>query len=65
MQTQYQNRSSYRPNNDAYRNPNQSFPRPAPKPTPSANRPVYNEPTYHPIGMNAQGQNTGNNKYMS
>lgn len=65
MQTHYQNKPSYRPNNDAYRNPNQSFPRPAPKPAPSVNRPVYNEPTYHPIGMNAQGQNTSSSKYMS
>jgi len=64
-QTQYQNRPAYRPNNDSYRNPNQSFPRPAPKPATTVNRPVYNEPTYHPIGMNAEGQNNGNNKYMS
>jgi hypothetical protein len=65
-QSQYQNRSSsYRPNNDSYRTPNQSFPRPAPKPAATVNRPVYNEPTYHPIGMNAEGQNNGNNKFMS
>jgi hypothetical protein len=62
-QTQYQNRPSYRSNNDSYRNPNQAFPRPAPKPAATVNRPAYNEPTYHPIGMNAEGQN--NNRYMS
>jgi len=62
---QFQQRSSYRSNN-TYQNPGSSYPRPAPKPTPAAvsNRPVYNEPTYHPIGMNAEGQNNGN-KYMS
>jgi len=63
-ETQYQNKPSYRPNT-AYRTPNQTYPRPAPKPAASINRPVYNEPTYHPIGMNAQGQDNGNNKYMS
>jgi hypothetical protein len=62
---QYQNRSSYRPNNDSYRTPNTSYPRPAPKPAASVNRPVYNEPTYHPIGMNAEGQNNGNSRFMS
>lgn len=61
----YQNKPAYRSNNDSYRTPNQSFPRPAPKPAASVNRPVYNEPTYHPIGMNAEGQNNGNNRYMS
>ena len=39
--------------------------RPAPKPAATVNRPVYNEPTYHPIGMNAEGQNNGNNRFMS
>ena len=63
-ENQYRNKSSYNPNN-AYRTPNQSYPRPAPKPAASVNRPVYNEPTYHPIGMNAQGQDNGNNRYMS
>lgn len=62
---QYQNRSSYRSNNDSYRTPNTSYPRPAPKPAASVNRPVYNEPTYHPIGMNAEAQNNGNNRFMS
>ncbi|MBK9924823.1 MAG: hypothetical protein IPP66_05965 [Anaerolineales bacterium] len=73
-QTQYQNKPAYNkpaytPNNDAYRNPTPSFPRPAPKPVAAAPaRPTYNEPTYHPIGMNAQGQgqnNNRNNTYMS
>lgn len=62
---QNQNRSSYRPNNDSYRTPSTSYPRPAPKPAASVNRPVYNEPTYHPIGMNAEAQNNGNNRFMS
>lgn len=52
----YQNQSAYRNTNiESLRTPSQSFPRPAPKPTPSAAaRPLYNEPTYHPVGMNAQ-----------
>jgi hypothetical protein len=62
---QSQNRSSYRSNNDSYRTPSTSYPRPAPKPAPSVNRPVYNEPTYHPIGMNAEAQNNSNSRYMS
>lgn len=50
-------RSSYRSQNDIYRIPDTSYPRPAPKPTPAAvSRPLYNEPTYHPVGMNAQGR---------
>jgi hypothetical protein len=73
-QTSYRNKptykSSYRPatSNNSYRAPSTSYARPAPKPTPvaaSSNRPAYNEPTYHPIGMSAQGQNNQNNKYMS
>ncbi|HSO12575.1 MAG TPA: hypothetical protein VLT51_09385 [Anaerolineales bacterium] len=64
-QTQYQGKPSYQPNSDSYRNPNQSFPRPAPKPVATTNRPIYNEPTYHPIGMNAQGQEKRNNTHMS
>ena len=64
-QSSYQNKSSYRSNNDSYRTPNQSYPRPAPKPAATVNRPAYNEPTYHPIGMNAEAQNNGNNRYMS
>lgn len=57
-QSQYQNRPSYRSNNESYGTLNPSFPRPAPKPNPVAStRPLYNEPTYHPIGMSTQGQN--------
>jgi hypothetical protein len=56
-QAQYQSRSSYR-SNESYGTPNSSFRRPAPKPNPVATaRPLYNEPTYHPIGMSAQEQN--------
>ena len=51
----YQNQPVYHNNNESLRTPNQSFPRPAPKPTPAAaSRPLYNEPTYHPVGMSAQ-----------
>lgn len=53
--SQNQNRSYYRPNNESARTPDSSFPRPAPKPAPAAaSRPLYNEPTYHPVGMSAQ-----------
>src|ERR1051325_10955890 len=42
-------------NQNVYRTPNASYPRPAPKPAPTAvSRPLYQEPTYHPVGMNAQ-----------
>ena len=49
-------RPSYRQANETYSAPmNSSLPRPAPKPTPAAStRPLYTEPTYHPVGMNAQ-----------
>src|ERR1051325_2076096 len=48
----YQSQPVYRTNTESLRTPNQSFPRPAPKPTPTiASRPLYNEPTYHPVGM--------------
>jgi hypothetical protein len=61
---QYPARSAYRPaESETYRTPATNFPRPAPKPAPSVNRPVYSEPTYHPIGANAEGQT--NNRYMS
>jgi hypothetical protein len=53
-----QNRSSYRPINESIRNPAPSFPRPSPKPTTAASsQPLYNEPTYHPIGMSAEARN--------
>jgi len=52
-----QNKPVYRPVNESMRMPtNSSFPRPAPKPA-NISQPLYNEPTYHPIGMNAQAQN--------
>jgi hypothetical protein len=50
-----QYKPTYRTENESYRTPNSSYPRPAPKPTPAASpRPLYNEPTYHPVGMSAQ-----------
>jgi hypothetical protein len=52
----HQNQPTFRNTNiESLRTPNQSLPRPAPKPMPAAtSRPLYNEPTYHPVGMNAQ-----------
>jgi hypothetical protein len=54
--SRYQNQPTFRNTSlETLRTPSQSFPRPAPKPTPAASsRPLYNEPTYHPVGMNAQ-----------
>jgi hypothetical protein len=55
--SRYPNQPAYRPAAATLRAPNDSpaFPRPAPKPTPAAAaRPLYTEPTYHPVGMNAQ-----------
>ena len=53
--SRYQSQPSYRPHTESLRTPSESFPRPAPKPTPAAaSRPLYNEPTYHPVGMSAQ-----------
>ena len=48
---------AYRQNNQ----PNQNYPRPAPKPVPNygVNRPTA-EPTYHPIGMTAMGRSEQN-----
>ncbi len=57
-ESQPSNRFSYRSMPESAGSSNASFPRPAPKPNPVASqRPLYNEPTYHPLGMNAQGQN--------
>jgi hypothetical protein len=58
----YQNQPVYRPTTESLRTPSQSFPRPAPKPTPAAaSRPLYNEPTYHPVGMSAQERGDNSN----
>ena len=59
----YQNQPAFRNTNiESLRTPSQSFPRPAPKPTPTASaRPLYNEPTYHPVGMSAQEYNENSN----
>lgn len=59
-----QYKPAYRSQNETYRTPapTPSYPRPAPKPTPTAvSRPLYQEPTYHPVGMNAQ-EYTENNQ---
>lgn len=53
----YQSRPAYRPQTEALPTPREApvFPRPAPKPTPTAaTRTLYTEPTYHPVGMNAR-----------
>jgi len=58
----YQNQPVYRTNTESLRTPSQSYPRPAPKPTPAAaSRPLYNEPTYHPVGMSAQERGDNSN----
>jgi hypothetical protein len=58
----YQSQPLYRTNTESLRTPSQSFPRPAPKPTPAAaSRPLYNEPTYHPVGMSAQERGDNSN----
>jgi len=58
----YQNQPMYRTNTESLRTPSQSYPRPAPKPTPAAaSRPLYNEPTYHPVGMSAQERGDNSN----
>ncbi|HUG35130.1 MAG TPA: hypothetical protein VMJ90_10200 [Anaerolineales bacterium] len=55
-----QYRPSYRPVNEPVRAGNNAFPRPAPKPSMNVSQPAYGEPTYHPIGMAAQGQANNN-----
>jgi len=58
----YQSQPAYRTNTESLRTPSQSFPRPAPKTTPAAAaRPLYNEPTYHPVGMSAQERGDNSN----
>jgi hypothetical protein len=64
--SRYQNQSQpiYRPHTESLRTPSEApaFPRPAPKPTPAAaSRPLYNEPTYHPVGMSAQERGENSN----
>jgi hypothetical protein len=63
--SRYQNQPVFRPTNtsiESLRTPSQSYPRPAPKPTPAASsRPLYNEPTYHPVGMSAQDYGDNSN----
>lgn len=59
----YNNQPVYRPHTESLRTPEApAFPRPAPKPTPAAStRPLYNEPTYHPVGMSAQERSENSN----
>jgi hypothetical protein len=53
---------AYRTSTESLRTPSQSYPRPAPRPTPAAvSRPLYNEPTYHPVGMSAQERGDNSN----
>jgi hypothetical protein len=62
--SRYQSQPVYRPHTESLRTPSEApaFPRPAPKPTPAAaSRPLYNEPTYHPVGMSAQGRDDNSN----
>ncbi len=61
---QYQRQPSYPVHTESLRTSNNApaFPRPAPKPTPAAaSRPLYNEPTYHPVGMSAQERSDHSN----
>ncbi len=53
----YSSRPVYRPSQASMRETNATFPRPAPKPASSNySQPLYNEPTYHPVGMSAQAR---------
>jgi len=58
--TQY--KPNYRPVSETNRASTPTYVRPAPKPTPvNVPQAIYNEPTYHPVGMAAQSGN--NNSY--
>jgi hypothetical protein len=62
--SRYQSQPVYRPHTESLRTPGEApaFPRPAPKPTPAAaSRPLYQEPTYHPVGMSAQERGDNSN----
>ena len=60
-----QNKPVYRPAPETNRAPNPAYTRPAPKPTPiNVPQAMYNEPTYHPVGMAAQSGNSNNNSYL-
>lgn len=62
--SRYQSQPVYRPHTESLRTPAEgpAFPRPAPKPTPAAaSRPLYQEPTYHPVGMSAQERGDNSN----
>lgn len=56
----YESRPAYRPQTQSVRVQDEApvvpaMPRPAPKPMPTpAARPLYQEPTYHPVGMSAK-----------
>ena len=58
-----QYKPAYRPapaNEPVRANNNSNFPRPAPKPAMNTSQSSYGEPTYHPIGLSAQGQPNNN-----
>ncbi|HQU36600.1 MAG: hypothetical protein IPM31_04760 [Anaerolineae bacterium] len=60
----FNNRPAYRPSSEPARASNSTFPRSAPKPAPANySQPLYNEPTYHPIGMTAQAGGNENPSY--
>ena len=57
-------RTNYRPSGDFVRNSNTGFPRPAQKPAAASySQPLYNEPTYHNVGINAQARGSEKPSY--